>query len=159
MFGLDKQGKMQFIAKELRELWTSFLGMDNEERAVHTINNPPVDPLAECEQLQAVLRDEVENEVQTVIIQIGNSDDKLTQKEWSSFVYELRGLINFASKAMHFTGGSANDASFQNFCVIADVPKADFARLRRELSVLCRYYRQDSIALTTGATQFVKAPE
>ena len=46
---------------------------------------------------------------ETVTIQIGNSDDKLTQKEWSSFVawieYDLKSMIGVE---FHFSGGSAN---------------------------------------------------
>jgi len=54
--------------------------------------------------------------VKTVVIQIGNSDDKLTQLEWAKFVNDIKHLVNNHAKEVHFFGGSSNWENWQNTC-------------------------------------------
>jgi len=42
--------------------------------------------------------------MKTITIQIGNSDDKLSQASWSEFVERARQLISVHSRVVHFFG-------------------------------------------------------
>lgn len=92
----------------------------------------------------------------TVYVGIGNSDDKLTQLEWSQFVADLRGIAD--DLATRFLGEwfSAPDRHWQN-CELAWTMRADqLDLLRRELAELRTDYRQDSIALAlVDRTEFI----
>ena len=70
----------------------------------------------------------------TVTIQIGNSDDKLTQKQWANFVNEVRSLIVQTGET-HFDGGSRNDARWQNFCWVVAVPLDHLEKLKLDRNV------------------------
>jgi hypothetical protein len=90
----------------------------------------------------------------TVTIQIGNSDDKLTQQEWSGFVSDMR--INVTSYGeVHFDGGNDNDARWQNYCWVVNVPCEQLENFKTEVAFFGRAHRQTSIAFTVGETFFV----
>jgi hypothetical protein len=91
----------------------------------------------------------------TAVIQIGNSDNKLTQIEWSQFVSSVRDIIVPLSKAIHFDGGSKHDAPWQNACIVAEVASANREALVSRLRGCKEHFRQDSIAVTFGETAFV----
>lgn len=100
----------------------------------------------------------------TVVIQIGNSDDKLTQQEWSEFVSDVQDLlITEYNSQIHFHGVSVGSAPWQNACWVIDASKewigepAIVTMLRDELAALAKKYRQDNIAMTVGETEFVEA--
>lgn len=100
----------------------------------------------------------------TIVIQIGNSDDKLTQSQWAYFVMYLRMELESPALDFHFFGFSASDAHWQNCCMVFN---ADYERLGYEdfetylndlrfiLANVARKYKQDSIALLVGETEFV----
>ena len=90
----------------------------------------------------------------TVIIQIGNSDNKLLQAEWSKFVNELRSLVKKYG-LIHFSGGSCSSDPWQNYCIVVEMCSGD--DLKSRLSELAAKYYQDSIAITIGQTEFIKA--
>jgi hypothetical protein len=92
-------------------------------------------------------------EIHTVVVQIGNSDNKLTQVEWSDFIRNVHNAVSKISE-VHFTGFSAPDAPWQNACFIINSYSMD--GLTSELRFICKRFRQDSIALTIGKTEFVK---
>lgn len=87
----------------------------------------------------------------TAYITIGNSDNKLTQQEWSAFTTELISFVRNAAHQIHFTGYSLPDAPWQNMCVsFSIIPGKDgsmIAWLKSKLRQLATGYRQDSIAL------------
>jgi hypothetical protein len=90
---------------------------------------------------------------QTYIVQIGNSDDKLSQAEWYRFCIDTDALIKEFADEVHFSGGSDNRAPWQNAAWVFVMDNAtDFYHL---LCGLCEQYRQDSIAVTVGGTFFV----
>lgn len=90
--------------------------------------------------------------MKTVTIQIGNSDDKLTQSRWSMFVKELNNIVTVDCGQVHFCGHSAGDAPWQNHCVVAECD--DLGWLQARLAELAGRYDQDSIAMTAGNTVF-----
>lgn len=94
----------------------------------------------------------------TAVVQIGNSDDKLTQEEWAKYVAEVDYVLS--GLEMHFSGFSVPHARWQNAAWVFELP-ASLLRinaLRTKLSRLALTYRQDSIAFTTGNTEFLKPP-
>lgn len=94
----------------------------------------------------------------TIVIQIGNSDNKLSQKEWANFIAETRLAVGSRCGNVHFDGGSGFDSKWQNMCIVADVYQSDIEGLAEDLSQLCVSFCQDSIAVTVGDTKFVTGP-
>ena len=91
----------------------------------------------------------------TCVIQIGNSDDKLTQLQWHNFVRFTEALVNVNSRAIHFSGFSRPDADWQNACWVAEVEPSAVDGLKARLGAIAKEFNQDSIALTVGETVFV----
>lgn len=92
----------------------------------------------------------------TIVIQIGNSDDKLSQREWSEFICTVHRLLTARRVIIHFSGGTHAGSPFQNYCWVCDAPEpAQVAAITEALRSLAARHRQDSIALTIGTTQFV----
>lgn len=94
--------------------------------------------------------------IATVTVQIGNSDNKLTQERWSGFTNAFRRLLDETGATIHFFGFSASDAPWQNCCAVIEEP-VNLARFEDDLAGLASFFDQDSIALTAGKTQFVEA--
>lgn len=93
--------------------------------------------------------------MKTVTLQIGNSDDKLTQAEWSSFVFAMRDAVIRSMHQMHFSGTSPSDAVWQNACFVFEIHDGNIPRLY-ELAIECRRkFRQESVAISIGDTMLV----
>ena len=91
----------------------------------------------------------------TVTIQIGNTDNKLTQQEWSCYVEDLDTALNsIPGLNRHFFGGSINWAPWQNACWVIETSLAP-GDLESVLRSIRRKYRQESVAVTYGETQFI----
>ena len=91
----------------------------------------------------------------TVAIQIGNTDNKLTQSEWAEFCQELRGLIREHASEIFFQGGSTWDAPLQNACWVCEVEPAHLEPLKAAIKPCRERFRQDAVAFTLGNTEFV----
>lgn len=101
-----------------------------------------------------------------ILISIGNSDDKLSQREWAGFIADVRALVNrtvqqavLLPAAVHGEWFSAPDAPWQNanWCVELVGDTLLYRTLRRELRKLCAKYQQDSVAWTEGEVEFLSA--
>lgn len=93
----------------------------------------------------------------TVAIQIGNSDDKLHQIEWSAFIHKTSSLIHNRADKIFFTGFSVPTEVWQNACWIFLIDASQSHLLWDEMKNLCREFKQDSIAWMEGITVFVEA--
>ena len=91
----------------------------------------------------------------TATIQIGNTDNKLTQIEWSDYVSKVRNLVLELAQQIHFSGGSANWKKWQNFAWIIEINDEDSLILKNELILIRNEFNQDSIAWTEGVTTFI----
>jgi len=93
----------------------------------------------------------------TCVFQIGNTDNKLTQQEWSLFCDEFMRLVTTYSEAVHFCGGPSTWSTYQNLCMVSTirVTKEDIEEFNNCLIELRKKYRQDSIAVTSGITTFI----
>ncbi len=101
----------------------------------------------------------------TYTVQIGNSDDKLSQERWSEYINGL-GLVLAELETdltdgcdIHFFGFSNPAGQWQNVCAVFNVAATGEVNLliRQKLADLAAEFGQDSIALTVGSTTFVKA--
>lgn len=94
-----------------------------------------------------------------VYISIGNSDDKLTQKEWSDYWHEVNNLMAGAGVNFHGRWMSSPNVEYQNACWCIEF---DFGPKRREwlqsqLGWIAEKYRQDSIAWAiVKDTEFIR---
>lgn len=91
---------------------------------------------------------------------IGNSDDKLTQREWAEFCADLLGIIEHMQDggelyARHGIWYSAGFSPFQNMAICVTVPDEYVETLRGKLIRLAKQYRQDSIAVLAGRTAMI----
>jgi hypothetical protein len=93
--------------------------------------------------------------MQTVTIQIGNSDNKLTQKQWSDFIRETRSVVGRHCGQVHFDGGASFDSPWQNVCFVADIQEVDKQRLCDALGDVRSKFYQNSAAVTFGYTKMV----
>lgn len=91
----------------------------------------------------------------TVCVQIGNSDDKLTQKEWHNFVLRINDILYQHEGERHFFGGPATWQLWQNTCWVSVVSEEKLGSLLEHLEGAKAEYSQDSIAVLIGDTQFV----
>lgn len=92
--------------------------------------------------------------MKTVTIQIGNSDDKLTQTEWAAYVLMMRTNILQHCTAVHFFGASANWERWQNVAWVVVCEDAKLAALKAAVTDARSTFNQDSAAWTEGETQF-----
>jgi hypothetical protein len=90
----------------------------------------------------------------TIAIQIGNSDDKLSQEQWSSFVGRINLVLQVYTK-VHFFGGSNNWAVWQNIAWVVVCPMDFVTVLKQSISAIGREYNQDSVAWLQGSTEFI----
>jgi hypothetical protein len=83
-----------------------------------------------------------------VYISIGNSDDKLTQADWSAFHFAVRALLQDHSDiTVHGEWASFPTAPFQNACWCVEFAHdANRAAVKLALRGEAEFYRQDSIA-------------
>lgn len=90
-----------------------------------------------------------------VYLSIGNSDDKLTQFEWSSFVHEVARDV---ARRGHVHGEwfSLPQAAYQNACwCIEFSDAANESDARQAASRLRKSYGQDSVAWAVAETEFI----
>jgi hypothetical protein len=93
----------------------------------------------------------------TVYISIGNSDDKLTQANWSRFYRCVDTMIRDWADEIHGTWISPSDQEWQNACWCIALNAEDAAPLKRTLAVYAGEFRQDSIAWAEANTEFIAA--
>jgi len=93
--------------------------------------------------------------MKTVIIQIGNTDDKLPQAGWSNYVDAVRFEIGFFQVEIHFIGFSPADAHWQNACFVVNSSDEQLDLLKKGVTRIRKAFKQDSVAWTEGKTEFV----
>lgn len=91
----------------------------------------------------------------TVHAAIGNSDDKLSQSDWSRYIDEFQRVMTIASRVIHGQWYSEPRSVFQNACMSIEVDVDKLDSLKVNLGRLRNKYDQDSIALNVSETEFV----
>ncbi len=111
----------------------------------------------ECDQARAWLRallqrthtePSVQEKSMAVYISIGNSDDKLTQNEWSSFYAATDLVIRRGAHQVHGAWVSHATDPWQNacWCIETMLDPASVEHLKMRLAETAATFRQDSIA-------------
>ena len=96
----------------------------------------------------------------TVYVSIGNSDDKLSQREWADFISDTADTIAPAAEQIHGAWFSAPDQPWQNMSICFEIGEASVDGLKGSLEQLAADYRQDSIAWAVVAeTEFIGPPK
>jgi hypothetical protein len=93
--------------------------------------------------------------VKTLVVQIGNSDNKLRQADWARFVQRTGAIIQEYAAIIHFFGGPENWATWQKVCWVFDCEEARIGNLKLRLAETRKEFLQDSAAVTQGETEFV----
>lgn len=95
-----------------------------------------------------------------VYISVGNSDDKLTQHEWSIMVKRTDDAVRDAASAVHGFWLSSGDSRWQNACWCIELNpehEALNARLRRTLAWIAHTHHQDTISWAeVGKQEFIE---
>ncbi len=102
----------------------------------------------------------------SIYITIGNSDDKLTQFEWSQFYRAVDLAVSAAGKyvgvQVHGRWASLPQEPWQNacWCLAIDAGEMEvlgfvIATLRTDLLAAAKEYRQESIAWAEGDVEFL----
>lgn len=91
----------------------------------------------------------------TVTVQIGNTDDKLAQADWSAYAMAIKGAIFGSCTEVHFFGGPPTFERWQNVAWVVTVEDDKLADLRRALTDVRQCFEQESVALTPGVTEFI----
>lgn len=93
----------------------------------------------------------------TVLVSIGNSDDRLTQHEWHHYHVEVDRTIRKHAATVHGAWTSDSAAPWQNAAWAFDPPESELAvtSLRVSLRLVADRYRQDSVAWLEGETEFL----
>ena len=91
----------------------------------------------------------------TTIIQIGNSDNKLSQLQWASFFNLVDEEVQRRAEKIHFSGTSLPNVGWQNAAWIFEIGAQNKEGLKKALVELCEIFSQDSIAMTEGNTYFL----
>lgn len=93
---------------------------------------------------------------ETVVVSIDNSDDKLTQREWSSMcmrIFMLSSELRGVELISHgFTPGGS---SKQSAHYIFSVPEDELRNIYGFLRLVAADFGQESIAVLTGTTRFM----
>ena len=93
---------------------------------------------------------------QTITIQIGNSDDKLSQVRWHDFCHHMQSVLESEKIELHFSGFSYQGAPWQNACWVGVVNVDKLPSIKAALRTCAELFDQESIALTVGDTTLVR---
>jgi len=92
----------------------------------------------------------------TVYVSIGNSDDKLTQREWSTLCQVVENRVRARARVMHGVWYSLPNQPWQNACWCFEIQPDRVAELKSGLARACTDFGQDSIAWAVASTEFIR---
>lgn len=93
--------------------------------------------------------------MKTYTILIGNSDDKLTQKQWAEFIGNLNFWIKKFCDEIHFAASSSGELPWQNYSITFECEDSKIIWIKENLIELKKQYNQQSIAIIEGITYFI----
>lgn len=97
--------------------------------------------------------------LKTICIQIGNTDNKLSQRKWASFCNAVHRAITFHTAevidGIHFSAPSVGWADWQNAAWVFSCPKSEINALKDRITEIRKDYEQDSVAWFEGTTEFI----
>ena len=90
--------------------------------------------------------DRMMDERVTFYVSIGNSDDRLTQSQWSNFVADVGIIVRTFAETVHGQWLSSSDSRWQNACWCFEAGTREVFSMRQHLRVAGHRYCQESIA-------------
>lgn len=90
-----------------------------------------------------------------VNIAIGNTDDKLTQFEWSQFWRSVDDVVRRYANVVHGAFLSTPNSQYQNASWTFEINDVQAKNLRVWLTTIRKHYNQDSVAWLQGETEFI----
>jgi hypothetical protein len=94
--------------------------------------------------------------VKYIYVSIGNSDDKLSQKQWSEYAIDVAGLVRAWSVELHGEWLSLPHAQYQNACWCFEITEDEVDILKLELETVAAKYNQDWIAWADATLEIIK---
>lgn len=91
-----------------------------------------------------------------IYVSIGNSDDKLSQKQWSEYAIDVAGLVRTWSLELHGEWLSLPHAQYQNACWCFEITEDEVPMLKAELETVAAKYGQDWIAWADATLEIIK---
>lgn len=88
-------------------------------------------------------------------IQIGNSDNKLTQLEWSEYVKEVHAATTTDGIETHFFASSEGSKPWQNACWVVAIRETEVDDMMKAVTKIRKKYRQDSVAIVIGDVRMI----
>lgn len=92
----------------------------------------------------------------TVVVSIGNSDNKLTQAEWHEFVQSVDVVLAKCVRRTHFRGFSPGEAPWQNAAWWVEMDERRVLGFHEDLRRLLPKFNQESIAFLWGNGELIK---
>lgn len=98
-----------------------------------------------------------------VYVTIGNSDDKLEQRQWSAYCAAVNSVVDqaesFGSAIVHGRWYSLPNERWQNACWCLEFRCSDevVGQYSEELARLARVFRQDSVAWSEATTTLLRS--
>lgn len=93
--------------------------------------------------------------MKTITIQIGNTDNKLSQQQWADFFHNADIVIRNYATEVHFFGGSENWKPWQNLCWVITAADYMIEPFKKSMMILGAEFGQESVAYTEGVTEFL----
>jgi len=91
----------------------------------------------------------------TICLQIGNTDNKLTQQEWAAFVNKIHDAVVRWCNEIYFSAPSVGWADWQNAAWIFSCNEANMKYLQADVTDARKEFNQDSVAFLEGVTKFI----
>lgn len=92
----------------------------------------------------------------SIFVTIGNSDNKLTQQEWSDFCGGVDECVRAFAQEMFGEFYAVPNAPWQNACWSFSVDASVTLAMQTNLRALASDFEQDSILWTVGELTFLK---
>lgn len=91
----------------------------------------------------------------TLLIVVGNSDNKLSQIDWSDFVGDIRNAIEKTDATVHFFGGASTWEQWQNVAWVIDAKQESIDWLLFHIKEIRERHQQDSAFVMIGDGMFI----
>ena len=93
--------------------------------------------------------------MKTMIICVGNSDNKLSQQGWYSFYSDINYIIEQYPHTLHFFGGPPTHLPYQNVLWMFEIREEYIEKLKKEVKEVRETFGQDSAFVMVSDGEFV----
>lgn len=93
--------------------------------------------------------------MKTMIICIGNTDNKLTQQSWFAFSNEIHLIIEQYPHTLHFFGGPPTHSPYQNVLWMFEIKEEYIIALKDKVKEVRETFGQDSVFVMVSDGEFV----